>query len=210
MSVTKGTPMTKSTASGAAPRLPAGAIATGTTGSHQRRKLYKAIRNDQLLLPIPVHPGALVVPRWDTTGDVPGWKVTAAEIDVHHQSLLWGQVLYTRKSDGRQVRVGVRWNPERFGLEAQCLDSTQLSDGPALPLEDTDGIDTDALEMSTLRRAQRLVELNSFIGSVVADPAAQDVILQSAGLGLKRLPDPPSWTAAGEVDGADGDGAGDD
>ncbi|GAA4666698.1 hypothetical protein [Frondihabitans cladoniiphilus] len=202
--------MTKNTASEAAPGLPAGAVAAGPAGSDERRKVYKAIRNDQLLLPIPVHPGGLVVPRWDTTGDVPGWTLTAAEIDVHHQSLLWGQVFYTRKSDGRRVRVGVRWNPEQFGLEAQCLDSTELKGGAALALEDTDGIDTDALEMSTLRRAQRLVELNSFIGSVVADPAAQDVILQSAGLGLTRLPDPENWTAAGEADGADGDGESDD
>jgi hypothetical protein len=188
------------------------ATPTGTTGSDQPRKIYKAIRNDQLLLPIPVHPGALVVPKWDTTGDVPGWTLTAAEIDMHQQSLLWGQVLYTRVSDGRQVRVGVRWNPQQFGLEAQCLDANHLEAGPAQPLQDTDGIDTDALETSTLRRAQRLVELNSFIGSAVANPATQDVILESAGLGLKRIPDPGNWTIAEEFhpDGADADADDDD
>ncbi|ARC55516.1 hypothetical protein AS850_00305 [Frondihabitans sp. 762G35] len=185
---------------------PAETSFSGTPGNGQARKVFKVIRNDQLLLPIPVHPGALVVPKWDTTGEVPGWTLTGAEIDMHHQSLLWGQLLYTRETDGRRVRVGVRWNPQQFGLEAQCLDSTELTGGPALPLEDTDGIDTDALEMSTLRRAQRLVELNSFIGSVVANPASQDVILQSAGLGLTRLPHPDNWTTAEEADGADGDG----
>lgn len=185
---------------------PAETSFSGTPGNGQPRKVYKVIRNDQLLLPIPVHPGALVVPKWDTTGEVPGWTLTGAEIDMHHQSLLSGQLLYTRDTDGRTVRVGVRWNPQQFGLEAQCLDSTELTGGPALPLEDTDGIDTDALEMSTLRRAQRLVELNSFIGSVVADPASQDVILQSAGLGLTRLRVPENWSVAEEADGADGDG----
>jgi hypothetical protein len=173
------------------------------------RKVYKAIRRDQLLLPIPVPPGALVVPKWDPAGEVPGWVLTAAEIDVHQQSLLWGQALYTRESDGLKVRVGVRWNPQQFGLEAQCLDSPTLADGPALPLQDTDGIDTDALEVSTLKRAQRLVELNSFIGSVVADPAAQDVILRSAGLGLKRIPEPGNWSVAEGPDTRDTDRDGD-
>lgn len=204
--------MKNSTTHQTGPGLPAASASIGTTESDHPRKVYRAIRNDQLLLPIPIRPGALVVPKWDTTGDVPGWILTAAEIDMHHQSLLWGQVLYTRELDGRQVRVGVRWNPQQFGLEAQCLDSTELKGGAARPLEDTDGIDTDALETSTLRRAQRLVELNSFIGATIANPAAQDVILQSAGLGLKRIPDPENWSAAKEAhpDDTDGDGDGND
>ena len=174
------------------------------------RKVYKAVRNDQLLLPIPVSPGAVVVPKWDQAHEVPGWVLTAAEIDMHQQSLLWGQLLYTREADGRLVRVGVRWNPQQFGLEAECLDSPQLKPGPALPLTDTDaeGIDTDALELSTLQRAQRLVELNSFIGNLTADPTSQDVILQSAGLGLKRLPDPENWSVAEAADNAPQPGKG--
>lgn len=169
----------------------------------ERRKMYAAIRRDQLLLPIPVHPGALVVPKWDPAYEVPGWELTAAEMDMHQQSLLFGQMLYTRTTDGRKVRVGVRWNPQQFGLEAQCLNNPDVATGPAYPLEDTDGIDTEALEMSTLRRAQRLVELNSFIGNVVAGPDSQDVILEASGLGLTRIHDPENWTVAAEEQGRD-------
>lgn len=174
----------------------------GTTDTGQRRKVYKAIRNDQLLLPIPVPPGAVVVPKWDKANEVPGWVLTAAELEMHHQSLLWGQAMYVRESDGRQVRVGVRWNPQQFGLEADCLELEE-----PVPLKDTDGIDTDALEVSTLKRAQKMVELNSFIGTAVANPAAQKVMLEASGLGLELLRDPENWTVAEpeEQPGRDGD-----
>lgn len=155
--------------------------------SHGMKKKYTAVTKDQLLLQLPVPPWGLKLPKWNTALDVPGWTLTGAEVEMHRASLVFGSLTYERNADERRVLVGVRWNPEVAHVEAQCLEWEE-----PVPLRDRDAVNADALERSTIRRAAKLIEVNSFIGGAVSDYQAETTILKSAGLGLKRLPPIPS------------------
>ncbi|KQQ28657.1 hypothetical protein [Frondihabitans sp. Leaf304] len=154
--------------------------------SHGMTRKYTTVTKDQLLLQLPVPPWGLKLPKWNPALDVPGWTLTGADVEMHRASLVFGSLIYERDSDQRRVLVGVRWDPEVARVEAQCLEWEE-----PVPLRDRDAVDADALERSTIRRAAKLIEVNSFIGAAVSDYQAETTILESAGLGLERLPPLP-------------------
>ncbi len=153
-----------------------------------------ALGDGEMLLLLPVPPGGFVIPAWDAAEDVPGWDMTGAELDFHRRTPLYGSIFFTRQSDGYEVRVGVWWVSGTALLEAQCV---KLDED--VKLAATEGIDTDALEASALRRVERVLELAFLIGVSVIDSDTQDTLMKAAGLG--RLSVPPTWRVGAIPDG---------
>ncbi|WP_413602737.1 hypothetical protein [Curtobacterium sp. Curtsp57] len=158
---------------------------TDTTPStdQAQRKMFTALAKHEALVPVPFGSGWFKVPRWNATHEATGWELRGADIQLPG-GRPWGSLWYVRRADGREVRVGVRWDVENEVVETLYLHRTKPESG-----KDRDEVDADRLELDAQARMTALQSINAFIGAQVLNLEGETAVLDAAGLGLKRLLD---------------------
>ncbi|MFJ4220017.1 hypothetical protein [Curtobacterium luteum] len=146
------------------------------------QELYAEVTNGQALIPgLTVGVGALIVQRWDPAYAAGGWTLYGADLtlDLGHP---FGSMFYRNDSDGRVLRVGVKWHPPVQQLEFPALHPSK----PELASDCTE-VEVAAVVLDARSRIGTLVAVNAQIGSFVATSESEDAILDASGLGLERL-----------------------
>ncbi|MDK8172404.1 hypothetical protein QP735_07645 [Curtobacterium citreum] len=146
------------------------------------RELYADVQEDQALIPgLKMGLGALTVQRWDPTYAAAGWTLYGADLtlDLGHP---FGSIFYRNDTDGRVLRVGVKWHPPVQQLEFPALHPSK----PELASDCSDQ-EVAAVVLDARSRIGTLVAVNAQIGSFVATEESENAILDASGLGLERL-----------------------
>ncbi|MFS0729441.1 hypothetical protein ABC270_05090 [Curtobacterium sp. 1P10AnD] len=144
--------------------------------------LYAELQDGQALIPgLKMGLGALTVQRWDPAYAAEGWTLYGAELtlDMGHP---FGSMFYRNDTDGRVLRIGVKWHPPVQQLEFPALHPSK----PELT-SDCTADEVAAVVLDARSRIGTLVAVNAQIGSFVATTESEDAILDASGLGLKRL-----------------------
>jgi hypothetical protein len=144
--------------------------------------LYAELQDGQALIPgLKMGLGALTVQRWDPTYAASGWTLYGAELtlDMGHS---FGSLFYRNDTDGRVLRVGVKWHPPVQQLEFPALHPSK----PELT-SDCTAEEVAAVVLDARSRIGTLVAINAQIGSFVATTESENAILDASGLGLERL-----------------------
>jgi hypothetical protein len=144
--------------------------------------LYADLQDDQALIPgLKMGLGALTVQRWDSAYAASGWTLYGADLtlDMGHP---FGSMFYRNDTDGRVLRVGVKWHPPVQQLEFPALHPSK----PELTTDCTDE-EVAAVVLDARSRIGTLVAVNAQIGSFVATEESENAILDASGLGLERL-----------------------
>ncbi len=125
--------------------------------------------------------GTLVVQRWDASYEATGWTLYGADLtlDMGHP---FGALFYRSDTDGRVLRVGVKWHPPVQQLEFPALHPSK----PELSRDCSDE-EIEAVVLDARSRIGTLVAVNAQIGSFVATEESETAILDASGLGLERL-----------------------
>lgn len=144
--------------------------------------LYAELKDDQALIPgIRMGIGALPVQRWDPSYAADGWTLYGADLtlDMGHP---FGSMFYRNDTDGRVLRIGVKWHPPVQQLEFPALHPSK----PELT-SDCTAEEVAAVVLDARSRIGTLVAINAQIGSFVATEESENTILDASGLGLERL-----------------------
>ena len=144
--------------------------------------LYAELQDGQALIPgLKMGLGALTVQRWDPAYAAKGWTLYGADLtlDMGHP---FGSMFYRNDTDGRVLRIGVKWHPPVQQLEFPAL-------YPSKPERTSDCTDDEvaAVVLDARSRIGTLVAINAQIGSFVATEESENAILEASGLGLERL-----------------------
>jgi len=150
-----------------------------TNGPSQQ--MFTALAKHEALVPVPFGTGWFKVPRWNTSHEAVGWELRGADIQMPG-GRPWGSLWYVRRVDGREVRIGVRWDVEREVVETLYLHLTKAELGT-----DRDAVDADRLEIDAQARMTALQSINAFIGAQVLNLDGETAVLDAAGLGLERV-----------------------
>ncbi|UXZ57976.1 hypothetical protein [Curtobacterium sp. Arg-1] len=148
------------------------------------QELYADLQEDQAIIPnLRMGMGALPVARWDRAHAAAGWTLYGADLtlDMGHP---FGSMFYRNDTDGRVLRVGVKWHPPVQQLEFPALHPSK----PELT-SDCTGEEVAAVVLDARSRIGTLVAVNAQIGSFVATEESENAILDASGLGLERLSD---------------------
>ncbi|MDK8172245.1 hypothetical protein QP735_06840 [Curtobacterium citreum] len=144
--------------------------------------LYAGLQDGQALIPgLKMGLGALTVQRWDPSYAADGWTLYGAELtlDMGHP---FGSMFYRHDTDGRVLRIGVKWHPPLQQLEFPALHPSK----PELT-SDCTAEEVAAVVLDARSRIGTLVAVNAQIGSFVATEESENAILDASGLGLERL-----------------------
>jgi hypothetical protein len=146
------------------------------------QELYADLQEDQALIPgIRMGIGALPVQRWDPSYAADGWTLCGADLTLD-QGHPFGSMFYRNDTDGRVLRIGVKWHPPVQQLEFPALHPSK----PELT-SDCTAEEVAAVVLDARSRIGTLVAVNAQIGSFVATTESEDAILDASGLGLERL-----------------------
>lgn len=161
-------------------RIPFAQLRDGVPAGLQ--ELYADLQEGQALIPaLKMGVGALTVQRWDSSYAAEGWTLYGADLtlDLGHP---FGSMFYHNDTDGRVLRIGVKWHPPVQQLEFPALH-------PSRPELTSDCNDTEvaAVVLDARSRIGTLVAVNAQIGSFVATEESETAILDASGLGLERL-----------------------
>lgn len=146
------------------------------------RALYADVPDDQTLITdLTMGIGALPVKRWDPTYAAAGWTLYGADLTLD-QGHPFGSMFYRNDTDGRVLRIGVKWHPPMQQLEFPALHPSK----PELSSDCTDA-EVAVVVLDARSRIGTLVAVNAQIGSFVATEESENAILDASGLGLERL-----------------------
>ncbi|MCL9663965.1 hypothetical protein L2091_01810 [Curtobacterium albidum] len=144
--------------------------------------LYTEVHEGQALITgLRMGIGALTVQRWDPAYAAVGWTLYGADLTLD-QGHPFGSMFYRSDSDGRVLRVGVKWHPPVQQLEFPALHPSR----PELASDCTPE-EIAAVVLDARSRIGTLVAVNAQIGSFVASEESENAILDASGLGLERL-----------------------
>jgi hypothetical protein len=127
------------------------------------RARYAEVRDGQALIPgLTMGVGALTVQRWDPDYAAPGWTLYGADLtlDMGHP---FGAVFYRNDTDGRALRIGVKWHPPLQQLEFPALHPSK----PELSSDCTDD-EVAAVVLDARSRIGALVAVNAVGGRSAA------------------------------------------
>lgn len=144
--------------------------------------LYAELQDGQALIPgLKMGLGALTVQRWNPAYAASGWTLYGADLtlDMGHP---FGSMFYRNDTDGRVLRIGVKWHPPVQQLEFPALHPSK----PELT-SDCTAAEVAAVVLDARSRIGTLVAVNAQIGSFVATEESENTILDASGLGLERL-----------------------
>ncbi|WP_214979102.1 hypothetical protein [Curtobacterium sp. ISL-83] len=144
--------------------------------------LYAEVQDGQALIPgLKMGLGALTVQRWDPAYAAAGWTLYGADLTLD-QGHPFGSMFYRNDTDGRVLRIGVKWHPPAQQLEFPALHPSK----PELTSDCSDE-EVAAVTLDARSRIGVLVAVNAQIGSFVATEESENAILDASGLGLERL-----------------------
>jgi hypothetical protein len=160
---------------------------TDTTPStdHAPQMMFTTLAKHEALVPVPFGSRWFKVPRWNASHEAAGWDLRGADIQMPG-GRPWRSLWYVRRADGREVRVGVRWDVEKEVVETRYLHPTKSEFG-----KDRDAVHADRLELDAQARMTALQSINAFIGAQVLNLDGETAVLDAAGLGLTRIDGDP-------------------
>ncbi|WIB00302.1 hypothetical protein [Curtobacterium sp. MCBA15_012] len=148
---------------------------------HLREFFVEVQADEAFIAGLKMGVGALTVQRWDPSYAADGWTLYGADLTLD-QGHPFGSMFYRNNTDGRVLRVGVKWHPPVQQLEFPALHPSK----PELT-SDCTAEEVAAVALDARSRIGTLVAVNAQIGSFVATEESENAILDASGLGLERL-----------------------
>lgn len=148
---------------------------------HLREFFVEVQADEAFIAGLKMGVGALTVQRWDPSYAADGWTLYGADLTLD-QGHPFGSMFYRNNTDGRVLRVGVKWHPPVQQLEFPALHPSK----PELTSDCSDE-EVAAVALDARSRIGTLVAINAQIGSFVATEESENAILDASGLGLERL-----------------------
>ncbi|WIA96996.1 hypothetical protein [Curtobacterium sp. MCBA15_004] len=148
---------------------------------HLREFFVEVQADEAFIAGLKMGVGALTVQRWDPSYAAAGWTLYGADLTLD-QGHPFGSMFYRNNTDGRVLRVGVKWHPPVQQLEFPALHPSK----PELT-SDCTAEEVTAVALDARSRIGTLVAVNAQIGSFVATEESENAILDASGLGLERL-----------------------